>query len=107
MDYSSDTREAAGVTASGEVYLLAGYKSAHWHPLSTIGAGTDFVSIEHFPQHSDPYDPCLFCVMTACGDVYQSTRLSGPWTYKGNVFGNPPSPAEMETWGELKGEFRE
>ena len=48
--------------------------------------------------------------LCACGDVYLNDDPGppySPWTYQGNVFGNGPSATKMETWGRLKGQFRQ
>jgi hypothetical protein len=101
------------VSASGDVYVgsfqtgdcgggLSGLGAA-----GNVGVSTGIVGIDYIFDSPDVGgDQSAFCVTTDCGDVYCSQDDGVTWTYKGNVFGNPPSPTEGETWGELKGEFR-
>jgi hypothetical protein len=50
--------------------------------------------------------PSTWAVVTANGDVYQSRNGSaGPWDLTSNVFGSGPTPAQQQSWGQLKARY--
>ena len=48
--------------------------------------------------------------VTANGDLYEGTNLSGgvpiSWTLKANIFSGPPVPTHQTSWGALKVQSR-
>ena len=48
-----------------------------------------------------------YVVVTANGDLYGTDNgPGGPWTHKANVFSGGPTPAQHESWGQLKAHYR-
>ncbi len=98
---------AMGITASGDLWYAIYFPDSisEFGPIPGVGSGTDFRSIHCVPLVSQ--EGFGFRAVTACGDVYTTESMPFTWIYKGNIFGDGPSPTEHLDWGELKGEFRE
>jgi len=52
------------------------------------------------------YSGGLPLALAANGDAYQCTSSNGEsWVFKGNVFAGGPTPAQHESWGQLKSRY--
>ena len=71
-----------------------------------LGAGTATAQapgnpvVATFPGGGSP------AIVTANGDVYLGNGLNSTWQLVSNVFTGPPTPAQQQSWGQLKTRYR-